>query len=409
MAPSPTQPIDLRRSPAAPRAPSALPARSDVVVVGGGLIGLSIAWHLARGGRTVTVVERETVGAGASLAATGMLAPAAEHEPGSDPLLPLALASLARWPGFRDALQAASGLDIDYREEGTLVLAIGRDEVERLRSRHDLQVRSGLDATWLSGSQVRAREPALRPAVTAGLFCPHDHQVDPACVMAALVRACEGAGVTLVEACPVEALDWAGGRVTGLATAQGRIAAETVILAAGAWSGQAGLLPDHLGLPVRPLKGQSLALRTTARTGTLSHMVWTEQVHMAPKSDGHLIVGATVEDCGFTPGVTAGGLYALLEGARRVLPGIEEMAVEAVWSGYRPTSDDDAPIIDTLAPGLVVATGHHRNGYLLAPATAEAVASLLADGTLPDYARAFGRARFAPVPKVPPVSKRASA
>jgi glycine oxidase len=115
---------------------------------------------------------------------------------------------------------------------------------------------------------------------------------------------------------------------------------------------------------------------------------------VAPKSDSHLIVGATVEDCGFATGVTAGGLYALLEGARRVLPGIEEMAVEAVWSGFRPTSDDDAPIIDALAPGLLVATGHHRNGYLLAPATADAVAGLVANGTLPDYARAFGLARF---------------
>ncbi|KQP59417.1 glycine oxidase ThiO [Methylobacterium sp. Leaf112] len=392
----PSRPIDLRRSPAAARAQSALPARCDVAIVGGGLIGLSIAWRLVERGRAVTVVERETVGAGASLAATGMLAPAAEHEPGSDPLLPLALESLSRWPGFRDALQAASGVDIDYREEGTLVLAIGRDEVERLRFRHDLQVRSGLEATWLSGPQVRAREPALRPAVTAGLYCPHDHQVDPSRVMAALVRACTAAGVTIVENCSVEALDWAGDRVTGLLTGQGRLAAETVILAAGAWSGQTGLLPDALALPVRPLKGQSLALRTTARTGTLTHMVWTEQVHMAPKSDGHLIVGATVEDCGFTPGVTAGGLYALLEGARRVLPGIEEMAVEAVWSGYRPTSDDDAPIIDTLAPGLVAATGHHRNGYLLAPATADAVAALLTDGAVPDYASAFGRARFAP-------------
>jgi len=399
LAPSPTRPIDLRRSPAAPRAPVVPPARCDVAIVGGGLIGLSIAWLLAQTGRAVTVVERETFGAGASLAATGMLAPTAEHEPGSDPLLPLALTSLARWPSFRDALQAASGLDIDYREEGTLVLAIGRDEVERLRFRHDLQIRSGLAATWLTGPQVRAREPALRPSVTAGLFCAADHQVDPARVMAALVRACEGVGVTLVEACPVDALDWQAGRVIGLTTGQGRIAAETVVLAAGAWSGQAGLLPDHLSLPVRPLRGQSVALRTTARTGTLNHMVWTEQVHMAPKSDGHLIVGATVEDCGFTPGVTAGGLYALLEGARRVLPGIEEMAVEAVWSGYRPTSDDDAPILDTLAPGLVVATGHHRNGYLLAPATADAVAALLTDGALPDYARAFGHTRFTPPPQ----------
>lgn len=390
----PASPIGSRRNPEGVVAPAVLPARTDVAVIGGGLIGLSIAWRLARAGRTVTVLERETIGAGASLAATGMLAPAAEHEPGSDPLLPLALDSLRLWSGFRDALEAESGRTIDYRADGTLVLAVGRDEVERLRFRYDLQRRSGLDATWLPGSEVRRLEPGLRPSVTAGIHCPLDHQVDPRLVMEALTEACRRAGVILVERTAVTTLDWSGGRVTGIRAGDRVVAAETVILASGAWSGEGGLLPDALALPVRPLKGQSLALRTTARTGTLARMVWTEQVHMAPKSDGQLIVGATVEDCGFRPGVTAGGLYALLEGARRVLPGIEEMEVEAVWSGYRPTSDDDAPILDTIAPGLVAATGHHRNGYLLAPITAEAIAALVLHGALPEVARPFTRLRF---------------
>ncbi|WP_043383275.1 MULTISPECIES: glycine oxidase ThiO [unclassified Methylobacterium] len=390
----PASPIGRRRNPEGVVAPAVLPARTDVAVIGSGLIGLSIAWRLARAGRTVTVLERETIGAGASLAATGMLAPAAEHEPGSDPLLPLALDSLRLWPGFRDALEAESGRTIDYRADGTLVLAVGRDEVERLRFRYDLQRRSGLDATWLPGSEVRRLEPGLRPSVTAGIHCPPDHQVDPRLVMEALNEACRRAGVILVERTAVTTLDWSGGRVTGIRAGDRVVAAETVILASGAWSGEGGLLPDALALPVRPLKGQSLALRTTARTGTLARMVWTEQVHMAPKSDGQLIVGATVEDCGFRPGVTAGGLYALLEGARRVLPGIEEMEVEGVWSGYRPTSDDDAPILDTIAPGLVAATGHHRNGYLLAPITAEAIAALVLHGALPEVARPFTRLRF---------------
>lgn len=390
----PASPIGRRRNPEGGVAPAVLPARTDVAVIGGGLIGLSIAWRLARAGRTVTVLERETIGAGASLAATGMLAPAAEHEPGSDPLLPLALDSLRLWPGFRDTLEAESGRTIDYRADGTLVLAVGRDEVERLRFRYDLQRRSGLDATWLPGSEVRRLEPGLRPSVTAGIHCPLDHQVDPRLVMEALTEACRRAGVILAERTAVTTLDWSGGRVTGIRAGDRVVAAETVILASGAWSGEGGLLLDALALPVRPLKGQSLALRTTARTGTLARMVWTEQVHMAPKSDGQLIVGATVEDCGFRPGVTAGGLYALLEGARRVLPGIEEMEVEAVWSGYRPTSDDDAPILDTIAPGLVAATGHHRNGYLLAPVTAEAIAALVLHGALPEVARPFTRLRF---------------
>lgn len=390
----PVSPIGRRRLPAGLSAQASLPARADVAIVGGGLIGLSIAWRLARAGRSVVVVERNTIGAGASLAATGMLAPAAEHEPGSDPLLPLALESLRLWPGFRDALEVETGLPIDYRADGTVVVAIGRDEVERLRFRYDLQRRSGLDAAWLPGTEVRRLEPALRPSVTAGVHCPSDHQVDPRLVMAALAEACRRAGVTLVEGTAVAGLDWSGGSVTGIRAGDGSVTADTVVLASGAWSGEGGLLPETLALPVRPLKGQSMALRTTARTGTLSRMIWTEQVHMAPKSDGQLIVGATVEDCGFRSGITAGGLYALLEGARRVLPGVEEMEVEAVWGGYRPTSDDDAPIIDTLAPGLVVATGHHRNGYLLAPVTADAVAELVTRGALPDIAKPFTRARF---------------
>ncbi|MHC2107845.1 glycine oxidase ThiO [Methylobacterium sp.] len=390
----PVSPIGRRRLPGGFAAQASLPARADVAVVGGGLIGLSIAWRLARAGRAVVVIERDTIGAGASLAATGMLAPAAEHEPGSDPLLPLAFESLRLWPGFRDALEAETGLSIDYRADGTVVVAIGRDEVERLRFRYDLQRRSGLDAAWLPGTEVRRLEPALRPAVTAGIHCPLDHQVDPRLVMAALAEACRRAGVTLVEGLAVSGLDWSGGTVTGIRAGDEAVTADTVVLASGAWSGEGGLLPEHLALPVRPLKGQSMALRTTARTGTLSRMIWTEQVHMAPKSDGQLIVGATVEDCGFRSGITAGGLFALLEGARRVLPGIEEMEVEAVWGGYRPTSDDDAPIIDTLAPGLVVATGHHRNGYLLAPVTAEAVAELVTRGALPEIAQPFTRARF---------------
>lgn len=390
----PASPIGRRRGTDRDLATASLPAVADVAVVGGGLIGLSIAWRLARAGRSVVVLERETIGAGASLAATGMLAPAAEHEPGSDPLLPLALESLRRWPAFRDDLEAEAGRRIDYRPDGTLVLAVGRDEVERLRFRYDLQRRSGLDAAWLPGSEVRRLEPGLRPSVTAGIHCPLDHQVDPRLVMDALAEACRRAGVVLAEGTPVTALDWSGGRVAGVRCGDRAVAAEVVVLASGAWSGEGGLLPEALTLPVRPLKGQSLALRTTARTGGLGRMVWTEQVHMAPKSDGQLIVGATVEDCGFRPGVTAGGLYALLEGARRVLPGIEEMEVEAVWSGYRPTSDDDAPILDALAPGLVAATGHHRNGYLLAPVSADAIAELVTRGALPDVARPFSRARF---------------
>jgi glycine oxidase len=393
--PASVLPASAMRTLATPApAPASRPAAVDVVVIGAGVIGLAIAWRLAQRGLSVAVFDRAGVGAGASLAATGMLAAAAEHEPGDPELLALALESQRMWSEFGRALEAQSGVAIDFRESGTLVVALGRDEVERLRFRHDLHVRCGLSTRWLGGAEVRAMEPALRPAVAAGLFCPDDHQVDPRLVMAALRGAVLRSGVGLFEHCAVEALDLASGRVCGVTTAAGRCRAKTVVLAAGAWTA-GGLLPAGLVVPVRPLKGQALALTATAETGTLTHIVWTEQVHMAPKGDGRLIVGATVEERDFDSAVTAGGLYALLEGARRAFPAIEEMAVEAIWTGFRPSSIDDAPILGaTGIEGLAIATGHHRNGYLLAPVTALAIEALIADGKMPAVAHAFGLDRF---------------
>jgi glycine oxidase len=365
----------------------------DVAVAGAGVIGLSIAWRLALRGLAVAVFERAAAGAGASLAASGMLAAAAEHEPGCHDLLALALESQRQWPQFRADLEAQSGRSIDFREDGTLVVALGRDEVERLRFRHDLHTRCGLATRWLGGPEVRALEPALRPSIAAGLHCADDHQVDPRLVMAALRAACLAAGVRLFEQCPVTGVDLEGGRACGLVTVKGACRASVVVVTAGAWTRD--LVPPGLKVPVRPLKGQSLALRTTPDTGTLANIVWTEQIHMAPKSDGRLIVGATVEERGFDETITAGGLYALLEGARRAFPVVEEMAIDAVWTGFRPSSIDDAPILGaTPVEGLVLATGHHRNGYLLAPATAFAVESLIADGGVPGVARPFVLARF---------------
>jgi glycine oxidase len=372
-----------------------IPAAVDVAIAGAGVIGLSIAWRLALRGLSVAVFERAMVGAGASLAATGMLAAAAEHEPGCHDLLALALESQRQWPQFCAALEEQSGLAIDFREDGTLVVALGRDEVERLRFRHDLHKRCGLATRWLGGGEVRALEPALRPSVAAGLHCAGDHQVDPRLVMAALRNAFVAAGGLLFEHCGVTGVDLDGGRACGLVTARGACRASTVVLTAGAWTGD--VVPAGLKVPVRPLKGQSLALRATRDTGTLANIVWTEQIYMAPKSDGRLFIGATVEERGFDDTITAGGVYALLEAARRAFPAIEEMPIDAIWSGFRPSSIDDAPILGaTPVPGLVLATGHHRNGYLLAPVTAFAIEALIADAALPAVAQPFGLDRFSP-------------
>jgi glycine oxidase len=376
------------------------PAAVDVAIVGGGVIGLSIAWRLAAAGLGVAVFERGEVGGGASLAATGMLAAATELEPGGADLLALALASQRIWPRFRAELEAEAGLDIDYRREGTLTVALGRDEVDRLRFRHELQARHGLTPRWLDGAAARALEPALRPSVSAGIFCAEDHQVDPRRLVPALRRAAAARGVRILEHLPVRSLDIAGGRAGGVVTTQGRCRAATVVIATGAWAGDREVLGDALSVPVRPLKGQALALRASARTGVPAHVVWTEQVHLAPKAGGQLLVGATVEECGFDATVTAGAVFALLDGARRALPSIEDMGVEAVWTGFRPTSDDDAPILGgTGIAGLVLATGHHRNGILLAPVTAQAIHDLVTAGEMTGAATRFGLERFQPVDK----------
>lgn len=377
-----------------------VPPRADVAVVGGGVIGLSVGWRLARRGLSVAVFDAGPAGGGTSAAATGMLAAEAEHEPGGDPLLELCLESLALWPGFRDALEADAGASIDYWEKGTLVVAVGRDEVDRLRARHALQLRAGLDVRWMGASAVLDLEPGLRPNVSGAIFCPGDHQVDPRLTVAALRAAFLRRGGTLVEGAAVEALDLSTGRVTGVVV-DGRLCrAGTVVVASGAAAAAGGLLPDGLHLPLRPLKGQSMALRARPQFGRnqplpIDHVVWTAEVHIAPKSDGRMIVGATMEEAGFEPSVTAGGLYALLEGVRRVLPGVEEMAVDSVWAGFRPTTEDDAPALGACTvPGLAFAAGHHRNGYLLAPVTARAVEELVVDGAVSGAAAKFGIGRF---------------
>ena len=371
-----------------------LPDLIDVAIVGAGVIGLSIGWRLAARGLSVAIFDRDSAGSGTSLAATGMLAAAAEHEPGGDALLELALESQALWQEYRQQLETESGIAIDYRDEGTLLVANNRDEVERLRFRLDLQQRCNLNAQWLTGPQARALEPGLRSSVAGGILCKGDHQVDPRLMVPALARAFMTRGGQLFENCNVTGLDMSGGKISGLQTALGLIKTQSVVMANGVWAAEV-LEPLGINVPVRPLRGQAMSLRTNRQTGTLSHVVWTEQIHLAPKKDGRLIVGATVEDMGFNPAITAGGALALLEGLHRALPSSEEMEVEAIWSGFRPTSDDDAPVVgETGIPGLTIATGHHRNGILLAPITGQAFEQLFTNGVMLGAANYFCLNRF---------------
>ena len=369
-----------------------------VAIIGAGVVGLGIAWRLAARGARVSVFDRGAAGSGATHAAAGMLAACAEAEPGEEALVALGRDSQARWPAFAEELQHASGIDVELRREGTLVIALTADDQARLAHHLAFQQKLDLPLNWISAAECRRREPHLAGKLAGAVFSPQDHQVDNRKLAQALKVAALAAGASLNEHQPVAEISIKGGRVDGIVLADGRkIAADVVVLAAGAWSRTIGGLAPHLLPPVRPIKGQMLALRMDAAAPLLTHVIWGPGIYLVPRLDGRLIVGATVEEKGFDTTLTAGGLLTLLEAAWRAVPAIEELPIDEMWVGHRPGSRDDAPILGPAAmDGLIYATGHHRNGILLAPVTADAIAALALDGKLDPAIRPFGIGRFTP-------------
>jgi glycine oxidase len=367
---------------------------TDVAVAGGGLIGLATAWRAAQRGLSVTVVD-ESPGTGASAAAAGMLAPVTEAGYREEALLRLGLASVQRWPAFAADVEAASGTPVGLRTAGTLVVGFDEDDVRELTALHAFQIELGLAAERLTPRESRRREPSLTPRVRGGLLVAGDHSVDGRALHAALLRAAEDTGVRLVRD-RVTALRVDGGRAAGLETAGGAsVVAGSVVLALGAHSGR---LPGVPPLPVRPVKGQILRLAgaTDLLEGTVRALVRGRQVYLVPYAGDRLIVGATTEDRGFDPTVTAGGVHDLLHDAIDVVPGISELELVETLARWRPGTPDNAPLLGPgPLPGLVLATGHHRNGVLLTPVTAEVTAELLATGTVPELAAPFTADRFA--------------
>ncbi len=370
--------------------------KPTVAIIGAGVIGLGIAWRLAARGAAVAVFDRGAAGAGASHAAAGMLAACAEAEPGEEALVALGRESQARWPAFAAELEQASGIEVGLRPEGTLVVALTADDQSRLNHQLGFQQKLGLPLHWISAAETRRREPHLAGKLAGAVFSPQDTQVDNRKLAAALRIAAEAAGASVNEHRAVDAISSNAARVDGIVLADGsKVRADTVVLAAGAWSRTiAGLAPD-LRPPVRPIKGQMLALRMDPAAPLLSHVVWAPGAYLVPRRDGRLIVGATVEEKGYDASLTAGGVLTLLEAAWRAVPAVEELAIDEMWVGHRPGSRDDAPILGA-APvdGLVYATGHHRNGILLTPITADAIARLVLDGVAEPAIRPFGIERF---------------
>jgi glycine oxidase len=366
---------------------------SDVVVAGAGLIGLSVAWRAAQRGLSVTVVD-DAPGAGASYAAAGMLAPVTEATYGEEALLRLCLDSLQRYPGFVAEVSQAAGLEVGLRTAGTLVVGFDDDDMRALDALHAFQGELGLDVARLTGRESRRREPSLTPRVRGGLHVAGDHSVDPRALHPALLAAARAAGVRLVDA-RIEALCTEGGRATGLRLRDGaEVPGQVVVLALGAVSGS---LPGAPPLPVRPVKGQILRLAGAGGLldGTVRALVRGRQVYLVPYDEDGLVVGATVEDRGFDPTVTAGGVHDLLHDAIDVVPGVSELELAETLTRWRPGSADNAPLLGPSSlPGLVLATGHYRNGVLLTPVTGDAIAELLATGSLPPVAQPFTIDRF---------------
>jgi len=371
-------------------------ARPSVAIIGAGVIGLSTAWRLAQRGATVTVFDQGTAGAGASHAAAGMLAICAEAEPGEEALVALGRASQASWPAFARELEAAADLPVDLRSEGTLLVALTADDQARLKHRLEFQQRLGLPVEWISGADARRREPHLAPGIAGAVLSPEDHQVDNRKLVAALRVAAERAGVTIREQCAVARIIISGERAAGVALGDGtQIHANATVLAAGAWSRRIEGLPADVRPPVRPVKGQTIALRMDPGASLINHVVWAPGAYLVPRRDGRLIVGATVEEKGFDAALTAGGVLSLLEAAWRAVPAVEELPIDDMWVGHRPGSRDDAPILGRgPVDGLVYATGHYRNGILLTPITADAIARLVFDGEVDPVIAPFGVERF---------------
>ena len=371
----------------------------DVAIVGGGLIGLAIAWRASQDGARVALVD-PSPGSGASRVAAGMLAPVTEVHFGEEQLLALNLAAARRWESFAEELEEASGLSCGYRRVGTLAVGFDADDRTALEDLADYQRSLDLEVEVLSARECRTLEPLLSPQVGGGLLVPGDRSVDNRRVLAALRAACRSVGVA-EHAVAAEALETADGRVRAVRVGDGtRLEADRVVLASGAASGALAGVPAGVLPPVRPVKGQILRCRVPAAyhplvTHTVRGLARGRPIYLVPRDDGELVIGATAEEKGFDRSVTAGAVYDLLRAATGLVPLVAEVELAETTAGLRPATPDNAPVLGpTTLEGLVLATGHYRNGVLLTPVSADAVAAVLRGEPLPDGARPFSPARF---------------
>jgi glycine oxidase len=419
-------------------------ASDSVLVIGGGVIGLSIAWRAAQRGMRVTLAD-PAPGRGASYAAAGMITPISEAAYAEKELFRLGRESQRRYPEFAAELTAITGEPVGYRQTGTLQVAYDADDLAVLGEYQALQESFGIPARRLTARECRHEEPMLDPSIRGGLLAADDASVDPRLLTSALLAAAAMAGADIIRQPATEILS-ASGRAAGARLGDGtRILARWVVLAAGWNSGSIEGLPAGAAPPLRPVKGQILRLRSapgtsgTARAGTagastsgastggldnppgllarsVRGIVRGSSVYLVPRLSGELVIGATQEELGADTRVTAGGIWELLRDARTIVPGITELELAEAVAGLRPGTPDNAPVLGPSAlPGLVLATGHFRAGVLLAPVTADVITSYLTTQRLPDLAAPFTARRFtrpaappSPRPAAPPTSRAAA-
>jgi glycine oxidase len=397
-------------------------ASDSVLVIGGGVIGLSIAWRAAQRGMRVTLAD-PAPGSGASYAAAGMITPISEAAYAEKELFRLGRESQRRYPEFAAELTAITGEPVGYRQTGTLQVAYDADDLAVLGEYQALQESFGIPARRLTARECRHEEPMLDPSIRGGLLAADDASVDPRLLTSVLLAAAVMAGADIIRQPAAEILS-ASGRAAGARLGDGtRILARWVVLAAGWNSGSIEGLPAGAAPPLRPVKGQILRLRSAprrsgaAQAGTggpdnppgllarsVRGIVRGSSVYLVPRESGELVIGATQEELGADTRVTVGGIWELLRDARTIVPGITELELAEAVAGLRPGTPDNAPILGPSAlPGLVLATGHFRAGVLLAPVTADVITSYLTTQRLPDLAAPFTAQRFArPAPPTKP-------
>jgi glycine oxidase len=367
---------------------------ADVVVIGGGVIGLTIARALAlRGAGDVCLIERASLGREASFAAAGMLAPQAEAN-AQDDFFKLACRSRDLYGNFAASLREETGVDIELDTTGTLYLALTYEDLVEIEKRFEWQRAAGLPVEKLTPVQARELEPCLNESLVGALRFPLDMQVENRRLLSALTNSVAKLGVTIVTETSVESIKIGRDRVSGVQTSRGSIDCATVVVAAGTWTGFIQGLPRNTALKIEPVRGQMICF--DARPQVTRHVIYTPRGYLVPRQDGRLLAGSTSERAGFAKQVTAAGISSILASAQEISPAISNLPIVDTWSGLRPRAPDNLPVLgpcDEIG-GLFYATGHYRNGILLAPVTGELIAEAIVDGIFSPLLSPFSPGRF---------------